>query len=124
MPSPAPLDDEREQDDSSPWPTRHLLADQWEENHQIRENLRLTGKMFLWPKVDLTGRATLQSLSANGLCAADALLVWASHCSEHAKPPPVEWLKDEAGVYTQFSGLLGNQGSIGHKLGEILCDVM
>ncbi|CAL1152500.1 unnamed protein product [Cladocopium goreaui] len=91
---PSPLDDEYEQDASS-WPTRHLLADTWEENHQIRKNLRLTGKMMVWPKVDLTGVATLQSLSANRLCVGDALCVWATHCPDHAKPPPVEWLKDE-----------------------------
>ena len=121
---PEPLDDENEQDDASSWPTRHLLADQWEENHQIRKKLRMTGKMLVWPKVDLTGIATLQSLSANRLCVADALSVWASHSTQSAKPPPVEWLKDEASVCKQFSGLLGNQDSIGHTLGEILCDVI
>ena len=120
---PSPLDDEYEQDASS-WPTRHLLADTWEENHQIRKNLRLTGKMMVWPKVDLTGVATLQSLSANGLCVGDALCVWATHCPDHAKPPPVEWLKDEASVHKQFFGLLGNQGSIEHALGKTSCDVI
>ena len=99
---PAPLDDDQELDEASSWPTRHLLAEMLEENHQIRKNLRLTGKMLVWPKVDLTGIATLQALTANRLCIHDVLFVWASHCHDHAKPPPVEWLKDEASFQTVF----------------------
>ncbi|CAK9056960.1 Uncharacterized protein SCF082_LOCUS30624 [Durusdinium trenchii] len=96
--APPLLDDDAEADDGAPWPTCHQLASLWEENHVVRKNLRLTGKMIVWPKVELTGVATLQALSANRIPIADAITVWGSHHNQAAKPPPIEWLKQEAGM--------------------------
>ena len=47
------------------WPARHQLASCWEENGIVRQNLRDTGRMLLWPNRDLTGIATLAALSSN-----------------------------------------------------------
>ena len=78
------------------WPARHQLASCWEENGIVRQNLRDTGRMLLWPNRDLTGIATLAALSSNRVIVADALTIWATHSFSEAKSPPVEWLKDEA----------------------------
>lgn len=104
--APPLLDDDAEADDGAPWPTCHQLASLWEENHVVRKNLRLTGKMIVWPKVELTGVATLQALSANRIPIADAITVWGSHHNQAAKPPPIEWLKQEAWVNLRWGTML------------------
>lgn len=53
------------------------------------------GKMLRWPKVELTGIATLSALSLNRQAVCDVLSVWAAHSNKEAKSPPVHWLKQE-----------------------------
>lgn len=53
----------------------------------IRENIRVTWKMVVWCKVELTGVATLQSLSANRVSVANAITVWAAIFFDVNDPP-------------------------------------
>ncbi|CAK9057477.1 unnamed protein product [Durusdinium trenchii] len=62
------------------------------------KNLLRQNDVSLSDSVELTGVATLQALSANRIPIADAITVWGSHHNQAAKPPPIEWLKQEAGM--------------------------
>ena len=91
-----PYDDEDDGVSSSTWPRQHALAGLWEDSFEVRHALRETGKILRWPKVELTGIATLSALSLNKQAVQDTLTIWASHNHDEAKSPPVDWLKDEA----------------------------
>lgn len=87
---------EDEEDVGTPWPAEHMLASVWEENGAVRHRIRMTGKILEWPRKELTGIATLTSLSFNSQAIADAIKVW-STTSKAAKSPPLKWLKQEVG---------------------------
>ena len=111
-------DFEDEEESNKPWPPRHALAALWEEDVVIRNTLRDLGKMLKWPKKELTGIATLSSLSQNREAIKDALTIWAGH-ETTPKSPPIEWLKDEVcAVQTLFS--ISNGFGLGRFLEQII----
>ena len=89
---------DEDDDDGDSWPPTHALACSWEECSDVRKSLRDTGRMLTWPKVELTGIGSLSALSVNRQAVHDALEVWGSHHTSEAKSPPVNWLKEEAGM--------------------------
>ena len=95
---------DEDDDDGDSWPRLHTLACVWEECSDVRRSLRDTGRMLKWPKVELTGIGFLSALSENRQAVHDALEVWGSHHSSEAKSPPVNWLKEEAGMRPNYLG--------------------
>ena len=84
-------------------PEQGLLASGWEQAVTVRQLLRQDGCLLRWPTVKLTGVPSKRALNLNEQVILIVIREWAQVCPV-AKPPPVQWLKQEA-CYT-FSKII------------------
>lgn len=77
-------------------PRAGTLAEQLERSEICRGAMRATHRLLAWPSPQLIGTASLKTLGLNEKIIYVALEMWSSVCRV-AKPPPIQWLKKEAG---------------------------
>ena len=75
-------------------PKLHELAKLWDAHAVVREQVRATGKLLLWPSAKQTGVISKASLSTNRHVILAIVDVWSSTCKT-PKAPNIPWLRQE-----------------------------
>ena len=75
-------------------PEKHILANQWDSNPFVRDQMRQHHKLLSWISPQQTGVANRATLKKNVHAIRCALACWVDHC-DCPKSPPISWLREE-----------------------------